>query len=60
MNEVAFVITTGSVISDSRFVLCELSTAWFDEFVNSVAAIVWRCGAIERVCAGSNVPIRRR
>ena len=32
----------------------------FDEFVNSVAAIVWRCGAIERVCAGSNVPIRRR
>jgi len=42
-------------------VLCMLLTAWFDEFVNSKAAI---CVALrvptERVCAVSNVPFRRR
>jgi len=42
-------------------VLCVLLTAWFDEFVNSKAAI---CVALrvptERVCAVSNVPFRRR
>jgi len=54
-------LLTAAACGDSQFVLCVLLTAWFDEFVNSKAAI---CVALrvptERVFAVSNVPFRRR
>ena len=49
MNEFAFIIATESVISGSRFVLYELSTAWF----------CWVCKLGSGDLCGAAVPTKR-